>query len=89
MAEKIYANGIFFNPKHEKQPDFVLGSLSIVKDKFAEWLATQETDSRGYVRLQILNGREGKPYLTVDTYKATQKQGVQNLAPEEDDSIPF
>lgn len=73
MAEKVYTKGIFFNRKHPKQPDFVLGSLSIIKDSFAEWLATQEADARGYVRLQILNGREDKPYLCVDTFKPTEK----------------
>lgn len=80
MTERIYTKGIFFNRKHPKQPEFVLGSLSIIKDQFIEWLDAQEADARGYVRLQILNGKEDKPYLTVDTYKPT---------PKEDDSTPF
>lgn len=89
MAEKIYANGVFFNKKHPKQPEFVIGSLSIIKDKFTEWLNSQEPDARGYVRLQILNGREDKPYLVVDTFKTTAKVEPEQVVENEDDDIPF
>lgn len=66
--EKTYADGIFFNKKHEKAPDFVLGSLSLIPEKFASWLEQQVPDEKGYIRLQIKEGRE-KPYIELDTYK--------------------
>lgn len=96
MADKVYSNGIFFNRKHPRQPDFVLGSLTIMKDKFPEWLEAQEADGNGYVRLQILNGREDKPYMIIDNYKPIAKTETVTTAdivyPDEEinaDDIPY
>lgn len=68
MPEKTYSEGIFFNKKHPNAPDFVLGSLSIIPEKFVSWLEQQVPDEKGYIRLQIKEGRE-KPYIELDTYK--------------------
>jgi hypothetical protein len=36
MADKIFPIGLYVNPPNEKAPEFVKGSISIQKDKFAE-----------------------------------------------------
>jgi len=86
---KTYADGIFFNKPNEKAPDFVLGNISILKDRFADWLMKQEANEKGYVKLVVKNGREGKPYLELDTWQPTkqfmtERQGDnQERSPEE------
>jgi hypothetical protein len=65
---KTYAEGIFFNKKPVNAPEWVLGSISIIPEKFSSWLEQQVPDEKGYIRLQIKEGRE-KPYIELDTYK--------------------
>ncbi len=67
--EKIYPKGLWFNEKNLKQPDFVIGSISISKKMFIDWLNGQEEDEKGYIHLQVLQGKENKPYVVLDTYK--------------------
>lgn len=67
MAE--YPKGIWFNPKNPKQADFVIGGISISKDTFVQWLNGQVADEKGYIKLQVLNGKEDKPYVVVDEWK--------------------
>ena len=71
MAEpRIFAKGIFFNDKHEKAPDFVLGSISISAQTIAELAAQVEEykNDKWYARFQITRSRDGKPCISVDTY---------------------
>lgn len=100
--EKVYVDGAWFNPRHTKQPDFVIGNMTFLREKFMQWLDDQQVDGRGYVRVQILQGRE-KPYMTLDTYKPLEKpefvkaqekpeEQVIEYPEEEDinpDDIPF
>jgi hypothetical protein len=65
--EKEFAEGLYFNQKNDNAPDFVLGSISIDKDKFLPWLDQKQVDGK-YLRLDILMGKE-KPYICVNTYK--------------------
>jgi hypothetical protein len=86
MAEKVYAKGIWFNHKHEKQPEFVIGSVSISKKTFMEWLEAQQENEKGYVKLQLLEGKEN-PYFTLDTYKKLEKpEALKEVDPA---AIPF
>ena len=59
MTDKTFANGIWGNNPHENAPDFVIGSVSILKERFAEWLAEQEADGKGYVKLDITQRKDG------------------------------
>ena len=65
---KRYANGIYFNQPHPNAPEFVIGSLSINKQKFLEWLEREKANDKGYIKLDVLNGREDEPYITVNEY---------------------
>lgn len=94
MAETIYAQGLYFNKKFDRAPAYVLGSISINPKKFIDWVNTQTPDSYGYVKLQVKEGKDGKPYVCLDTYK---KQPSPSQKPEtieypdtgEDGELPF
>lgn len=65
----MLANGIYYNKKREGAPEYVLGGLSIQRDQFQSWLSQQEVDEKGYLKLDILTSREGKPYLKLNDWK--------------------
>ena len=81
MNDKIFAEGIYFNEKNEKAPEFVLGSISIDLDIF-DIDTLREYANGKYVRLQVLMGKE-KPYVVVDTYKKEPKKELSL------DDVPF
>lgn len=67
--EKEYPKGIWFNQKRDTAPDFVLGSISISKQSFMEWLQGKEANDKGYINLDVLMGKEEKPYIAVNNYQ--------------------
>ena len=70
MADKKeYASGCYFNDPHERAPEFVVGRISVNVQKFIGWLEQQETSDKGYVNLNVKRGRDGKPYVELDTWK--------------------
>lgn len=69
MEEATFPQGLFINPKRENAPEFVLGSLSIKKEEFLEWLKEQEESEKGYINIDILKSKEGKSYLKLNTWK--------------------
>ena len=71
--EKKYVDGLFFNQPRIGAPDFVLGSISMSKAKFLNWLDNQQEDEKGYVKIDILMGKEDKPYCTLNTWKPQQR----------------
>jgi len=100
MSKQELADGIFWNAPSDKAPDFVLGNVSIAPAKFMPWLEQQQTNDKGYVRLQVLMSKAGRPYLKLDTYEP--KQGGSATPPARgraieidaeafgnDESIPF
>jgi hypothetical protein len=69
--DKRFPEGIrLFNP-HENAPEWVKQDVSINKDEFGTWLAGEEPDAKGYVKLQILQPRDESKglYLAVNDYK--------------------
>jgi hypothetical protein len=64
---KRYPEGIRFFQKHKNAPDFVLASVSIDPKKLIQWLQGEEPNEKGYIRLDLLQGKEA-PYLTVNEY---------------------
>lgn len=83
---KEYANGIWFNKPGEKAPDFILGNLSIVKNKFVDWLMLQEANEKGYVKLVIKEGKQN-PYLELDTWKPTKQFMTERQGDNQGDSL--
>ena len=91
-TEKTFPEGIRVFPKMEKQPEFVIASIVITPNDLITWLKANEhllSDYNGkkQLKLQLLQGKENKPYLQVDTYKAAPKKD-QTIDPPHND-LPF
>ncbi len=71
---KQYTKGIWFNQRTEKMPEWVIGKLSIKKNDFKNWLANQQPNDKDYINLDILMGKENKPYICVNEYKREEKE---------------
>ena len=69
--ETIFADGLKFFERHHEAPDFVMGTISIMPKQFVDWLRAhyKYADEKGYIKLQVLMGRKGYPYVKLDTYK--------------------
>jgi len=90
--ENTYANGIWGNDPHEKAPDFVVGSLSIHADTFRAWLAEQETSEKGYVKIDILERKDGEGWsFKLNTFKKQERSDgyVDGSNQMNDENIPF
>lgn len=100
MEKKEYPKGIYWNKRHDKSPDFILGKINIDREKTIAWL--QEKQGQ-YVRLQLMKPikSEDIPYLQVDNWVKQEdfdnsvKEAVINVDESIDDSninpddIPF
>jgi len=75
QQEKKFATGIYFNDKHEKAPEWVVGSISIKKQEFLEYLDKQETSEKGYVMFSIKRSKDGKPYIELDEWHLNKEVG--------------
>lgn len=69
MSEKEFPRGLYWNAPSPNAPTWVVGSLSINKEQFLGWLEKQAPNEKGYVRLNVKIGKEGKPYVELDTWK--------------------
>jgi hypothetical protein len=75
--EKKFAEGIWLNDPSENAPDFVLGNIAILPAKFKAWMDNQPTDGKGYLKLTAMRGRNGKPYICVDSYERKPREEAQ------------
>ena len=79
----IFPKGITCFKKSDTAPDFVIGTMIISIDEFADWLASNQehiTDYKGkkQIKLKMTYTRdEHRPSVSVDTYKS------------EKDDLPF
>lgn len=83
MADVQFAEGVWFNDKPEKAPDWVIGKIAIKPETFVKWLRGQKPDAKGYVKLDIKRSRNGKPNISLDTWVPNKKEEL------EDDDIPW
>lgn len=94
MAEqKTYPKGLYYNKPRENQPEWVNGSLTVYKERFIEWLATQPDDK---IKIDLLTNKEGEGYSVVNDWKPQKESNGANLNHEpplsfEDmrDELPF
>jgi hypothetical protein len=84
MEEKIFAQGISFK-RRESAPDFVIGNLSIKVDEAIETL--NKNQKNGWVNLDILTAKSGKPYVQVNTWDKDSVKTVK--ADESGQDLPF
>ena len=92
-TEKVFPKGIMVFKKNDNAPDFVIASVVVNPNELVAWLKENKslmTDYKGspQLKLQLLNGKENKPYFQVDTYKAAPKQSEPQHIKDKDD-LPF
>jgi hypothetical protein len=85
MAEKIFADGLIVKFPREGAPEFVLGSLSIKVAEFVKFLQANEKVS-GWVNLDMLVGKSGKPYAALNTFEVEKPDSLKD---DGADAIPF
>lgn len=100
MADKTFVNGMIVK-RRDNAPEYVLCNLSVKVDEFIAFAHEHQRD--GWLNVDCMVGKSGKPYAALDTWQPTQgqaaKQGIaqarQAAAPEPstdqfpDDDIPF
>lgn len=72
----------------ENAPEWLKGNLSVHLETFTEW-AQQHLDAKGFVRLDLKEGRDGTLYLALNTYRAGPKPIEPATEEDVGSSIPF
>ena len=68
MSEKKFAKGFYGTMKPQNAPSFVLGRVSIKVEDAIQWLQENKND-KGYVNLDINEGRDGKLSIFINEFK--------------------
>jgi predicted membrane-bound spermidine synthase len=68
MSEKKFAKGFYGSMKAQNAPSFVLGRLSIKVDDAIQWLQENKNE-KGYVNIDINEGRDNKLSIFLNEYK--------------------
>jgi|DEB0MinimDraft_10_1074344.scaffolds.fasta_scaffold91116_2 hypothetical protein len=84
--EKIFAEG-FIARKNEGAPEWVIANLGININEAIPFLQ-KHADERGWVNIDVLEGRSGKPYAALNTYKP-KKDGGTGEAKNKTESTPM
>lgn len=85
--EKIFADGLRFENPREGAPEWVKGKISINSEKFRAFL-DQHTDERGWVNLDVKQGKSGALYVELNTWKKPQNGATETPKKEDDGSVP-
>jgi hypothetical protein len=80
MAEKIFADGLIVKQPRENAPEFVMGSLSVKVEEFKHFLDAHVTNA-GWVNIDLLVGKSGKPYAALNTYKPEKPDSLKEDEP--------
>ena len=62
------AIGFYANSLSEKTPSFVKANIGIKVADAIKFLQENE-DEKGYVRIKVLESKDGKPYCTIDRWR--------------------
>jgi hypothetical protein len=71
MADKKFAKGFYGKQPRQSAPSFVKGTISIKLDDAIEWLEAN-VNEKGYINLDILDGKEDKLTICLNEYKPKQ-----------------
>ena len=95
MSEKKnFARGFYGSMKPQNAPSFVLGRLSIKVEDAIQWLKENVND-KGYVNLDVNEGREGKMSIFLNEFKPTTQNAPKPTPTKAEsdflgnDSLPF
>jgi len=87
MADKIFTKGLVVKVP-ENKPDFVIARLGIKVDEFMDFLEAN-VKNNGWVDIDLLMGRENKPYGALNTYKPEKPGVVEQPQDESTEEPPF
>jgi hypothetical protein len=87
MSDTVFANGLIVKTK-ENQPQWVLANLSFKVNDFTKFM--NDNQSNGWVNVQLLKSKDGKPYAKLDNWKPSE-EATRQPQPVEDnsESLPF
>ena len=68
MSEKKFAKGFYGTMKPQNAPSFVLGRVSIKIEDAIQWLQENKNE-KGYVNLDIYEGRDNKLSIFLNEFK--------------------
>jgi hypothetical protein len=91
--EQIFAPGIRLFDKHPNAPDFVLASQVITLNDLFEWVKANpqflvDYQGKKQLKLQVLRSKDGKIYMTVDTYGTPAAAQLAPAAPAQQWGAP-
>jgi len=66
------ADGIIFKQPHANAPSWCIGKLSVKINDFIPFMQTH--NNNGWINLEIMISKAGKPYVKLDTWKPAQQQ---------------
>jgi len=78
--DKVFADGFLFK-RRENAPEFVIGNISVKVEDAITFLKNNQKN--GWVNLNVLNSKGGKPYIELDTFVPKKKENGTNPVPEE------
>jgi hypothetical protein len=80
MSEASFADGMIIKARNPNAPDYVIAKVSIKVDEFKETL--DANNKNGWVNIEMLISKGGKPYAKIDTWEpSSQQQPQQQPAP--------
>ena len=92
QSETVFAEGFFVTDAREGAPEFVMGAVSISKDKAIAFI-NEHANEKGYVNLDLLRGKSGQPYLKLNTFtpkpKAEDAVSAPAVAEASSADLPF
>jgi len=79
MSEITYPKGVRLFNKHEKAPEFVIGSMVITLNELVQFCKDNpdlltEYNGQKQLRLQIVKTKAGNLSANVDTYKSEKSE---------------
>ncbi|QDP56288.1 MAG: hypothetical protein GOVbin3009_55 [Prokaryotic dsDNA virus sp.] len=84
--DKVFADGFLFK-RRENAPDFVIGNISVKVDEAITFL--KDNQKNGWVNLNVLNSKGGKPYVELDQFVPKKKETETVESDKETESLPF
>ena len=91
MSDVKFAQGLIVK-QNPNRPSFVIASLSVNVAEFSEFC--KQNQNNGWVNLDMLIGKSGKPYAKLNDWKPKEQSSEQptNYNQEfvnEEDGLPF
>lgn len=86
--DDLMAAGLYYNEPRQGAPDYVLGSLSVHRERFIAWINRHEIDEKGYIKIDVLRAKSsGKVYCKINDWKpgnqaSTRSSVKPELSPE-------